>query len=370
MRKVFSYIAIAALSVIVSGCVEPFSFDIDRSNEPIVIESYITDVSFNQSTLYPSDGRFFKTTLRYGQNLFGKGDNVSGAQVLLHSDRNETWSYTEWAPGDYRLLDSQFMAQRGVQYKLEIRLPNNDIFESDWESLPVVENRMGELGFEETTKIDTKFNKGEKVIEEVNGIELTVDIPTNESTDRRYLMWQYETTWIYRAGRLGPENPLYQCWVSGNAYLSQFNLNEDTKGGYKENLVFIDVETNERVLHEMSILVNQFSIDKKYYNFLQDLEKQRESSNLFAAPPFNLNSNYHGVNTENPVFGYFSVRDEEAKRMYFSVEDLSYSVNSNVLFETCQSAIPPYAPDDPCDNCLNYSYGGEPSLDAPYWWSR
>ena len=356
--------------VLLFGCIEPFYFELEEDSPPLVIQSYVSDVSYDESLLYPSDGRFFTTTLRYGQNLFGKGINVSGAEVLLHSDKGEFWSYSENRPGEYLLTDPQFAAIKGNKYKLEITLPTSEKYESTWEEIYSGEHAMGDLGFVETTVFNNRFDRGEEILQEISGVELTVEVPNNTTSNKRFYMWEYESAWIFIAGRLDFEDPLYDCFVRSTSYLQGFDLTEDNSGGYTENLAFVRVEANERVLYDMSILVKQFIISQEYYNFLIELGKQTESNNIFATPPFNLKTNYKGINTDYPVFGYFSVRDEEAKRMYFSVDDLSYVVDTTILIQNCRTAEPPYAPDDPCDNCLNYSYGGEASLDTPRWWVR
>ena len=357
-------------SYIVTGCIEPYYFDIESSSDPLVIESYISDVSFNKSLLYPSDGKYFITKLKYGQNLFNKGQNVTGAKVEVLSGNGNSWMYTEVSPGEYWLLDKDFHAVIETKYKTKITLSNNEIYESEWEMLHVDHQKMGDISFIETEmyKIQFKNGGGDKSLGKVNGIELTVEIPVNLSSKKKYYKWQYEQTWIYLAGRLSNDNPFYKCWVRGNSILSPYTIAEDNVGGYNKSLVFINVDTNERTFKDLSVLVKQFIISKDYYNFLKELEEQGHANNIFTGPPYNLKTNYYSLNNNKPVFGYFSVRHEEAKRFYFSVADLSYYVDSNIGIANCRSAIGPYPPDDPCDNCLNYIYGGEPTIIKPYWW--
>lgn len=366
-KKTFQILFIVSFTVV--GCIEPYSFDIENVDPPLVIESYISNVSYNESIEYPSDGRFFVTKLRYGQNLKNKGQNVTDAQVKLLSDNNNNWTYTSVESGEYWLLDNDFQAVGGTRYKLQVTLISGEMYESDWEELHDSVGEMNDISFIETERIEVRYtNKGtEEELVNVKGIELTVDIPVNTSETKKFYMWQYDPAWIFIAGRLPITNPNYKCWVRGKSYLSQYTLLEDNIGGYKNSLVYIDVETNERVFIDLSILVKQYIISEDYYNFLSELIDQGQSSDIFATPPYNLKTNYHNSNNK-PVFGYFSVRHEEARRMYFSVTDLSYYVNSNAIKETCQSAIGPYAPDDPCDNCLDYNYGGDPETIKPTWW--
>lgn len=355
--------------LVLTTCIEPYSFNVDDSNERLVIESFITDVSYIESFDYPSDGRFFTTTLRYGQKINGFGESVTQAIVSIEASNGNEWFYTETSAGTYVLLDPDFKALKGIDYKLNVLLANNERFESDWARLESDEHKMGDISFVESENFETVYQRGEKIVKEVAGINLTVDIPEKANEESKFYLWQYDATWIYIAGRRSYRDPTYKCWVTGNSYLSDFTVGEDTKGGYTKELVFIDVETNERVFYDASFLIKEYIISEDYYNFLNELNKQQtEASNVFAPPPYDLKTNYHGINTENPVFGYFSVRDEEAKRMYFTAAELSFNVDTNAVIDACRSAIGPYPPDDPCDNCLFYNYGGEPSLSPPWWW--
>ena len=357
------------VSLAATGCIEPFSFDIENDDPPLVIESYISNVSYNESIEYPSDGRFFITKLRYGQNLMDKGQNVTDAQVRLLSDNGLSWMYTSVRPGEYWLLDTDFQAVTGARYKLQVSLLSGEIYDSDWETMDDSVGEMSDISFIESERIKVQFiNKGtEEELVNVNVVELTVDVPINTSEAKKYYMWQYEPTWEFIAGRLTSANPYFKCWVRGKSYLSQYTILEDNVGGYSKSLINIDVDANEKVFVDLSVLVKQYVISEDYYNFLNELNDQGQSSDIFATPPYNLKTNYYNSNNK-PVFGYFSVRYEEARRMYFSVADLSYYVNSNELIDVCRSAIGPYPPDDPCDNCLEYNFGGDPGIVKPSWW--
>lgn len=368
IKKIISLFLIITYST--TGCIEPYYFELEKSSLPLVIESYISNVSYDRSIQYPSDGHYFITKLRYGQNLLNEGQNVTDAQVALLSKNDESWNYTDVSPGEYWLLDKNFQAEIGKSYKLKVTLENGEIFESDWETLYINVEEMNEVSFIENERVKIRYsNRGkDKSLIEIKGIELTADIPLNTSSGKKFYMWQYEPTWIYLAGRVDLRSPYYRCWIRGKSFLSQYTIHEDNVGGYTKSLAFIEVETNERVYNDLSILVRQFIISKDYYNFLKELNEQGQSNNIFTAPPFNLKTNYHSVNSEKQLFGYFSVRHEEARRMYFSVKDLSYYVNSKTGIEVCKSAIGPYDPEDPCDNCLNYNAGGEPINIKPSWW--
>ena len=366
-----SYLYYIVIFTSFTACIDPYSFDVENVKQPLVITSYISDVSYNETLAYPSDGRYFTTILNYGQNLSRNGSNISGAQVQLLSEKGELWQYTEMQnqPGKYILLDNEFKAEERVGYKLKITLPNEDQFESDWEVYQNDHREMGAVSFTEAERYKSEFrkNSNKPEIVTVKGAILNVSMPMLERSEKLFYKWEYESTWIYRAGRLSFYHPLHKCYVKGNSYLSEYTIAEDISGGYNQDLVFIEVENNERFYDRMSILVKQLKISKEYYNFLDELNKQNDKKDLFAAPPYNLKTNFHALNNDQPVFGYFYVAHEEAKRMYISGNDFTFGLGGN-FSSVCNLAIPPYAPDDPCDDCRDYNSGGQSSTTRPWWW--
>lgn len=370
MRKLF-FVLFIALGI--NSCIEPFDFDIENPQRPLVIEAYISDVSYSETLQYPSDGRLFDVKLRYGQDLTGYGEPVLGAYVYLESSEGQSWVYDPLVSdkGTYVLLDFDFKAVPGIEYRLVINGPAEEVIESDWLSLPNQPSPMGEVSFKEAEILEADLIRpGEDpVIRSVQGVNVTVDIEEKPVERDDFYMWAYDTHWIIKAYRRDRLDPRYQCWIEGNSYLSQFDITHDIKGGYTQELSFLKVDDNERFSEGMSILVKQFAINEEYYNFLSELQKQYLSGELFAPPPYNLNTNYTSLDADYPVFGYFSIRHEEAKRIYLTRMMFSF-FSSNSYRKGCIDAIPPYGENDPCDDCRNYYFGGTASTQMPWWWQE
>lgn len=66
MKKTYQYLLLL-YSLLAGSCIEPFTFEVKNEEPPLVIESYISDVSYNESLQYPSDGRYFTTKLSFGK---------------------------------------------------------------------------------------------------------------------------------------------------------------------------------------------------------------------------------------------------------------------------------------------------------------
>ena len=140
----------------------------------------------------------------------------------------------------------------------------------------------------------------------------------------------------------------------------------DDEGGYSKDLFFVEIEGNERILNEFSVLIEQQVMNEDYYFFWKEMQDLNQPDGVFATPPFNLKSNLTA--SKGKVYGYFGVVREQAVRWYFNRTDLSYNV-PNWLPEECQRECGPGCPPPPCFNCLRYE-GGDVTNIRPTWWGR
>ncbi|UII34377.1 DUF4249 domain-containing protein [Fulvivirga ulvae] len=360
----------ALLFTIVFGCIEPYEFVIKNDAPTLVVEGFITDISYNQSKAYPSDGRYFNVKLSYTSDVTNKrGEAVTGATVQLVSNEEKGWLYNEVSGGEYVLQNEDFAARPGVKYKLLISISDGDTFESEWLGLPEVEEQeMGEISFKELSKEVYEIVAGEKKVRTVEGISLQVDIPKNEGHEPRYYKWHTEPIWEYTV----PLRPYVNktCWIRSNTYLSSYTLQEDYVGGYSNSLFFMETHGNERLFERFSLLVRQYLLSKEDYYFFSELQEQATSGAFFDKPPYNLKTNISSVESNKKVVGYFWIASEQARRWYFDIYDLSYPVNNHLLEECLKPYGPPAMGEiDPCKDCLGYP-NGTPSLEKPEWWIR
>ena len=81
--------------LILSGCIEPYEFRIENKAPTLVVEGFISNVSYNETLQYPSDGRFFTVKLRLTSDVINVSDEVvEHASVTLVSDAGEEWEYS------------------------------------------------------------------------------------------------------------------------------------------------------------------------------------------------------------------------------------------------------------------------------------
>jgi hypothetical protein len=358
------------LFFIIAACVEPYQFVI-RDDEPsLVIEAYLSDKSYNETLTYPSDGRYFTVKLSYTGDVTNvRSKPVSYAVVELRNDRNETWYYTESAAvaGVYELLDDDFKAERDVRYKLRIQLPEEEIYESDWEALPATETPpMGAIGFKEFVMQKYAIQANEEVVVSVKAVQTQIEIPENTLGVPLYYRWSFVPHWIYIAP-LSPSVvlPGHTCWATTPYYLRNYAIQKDFAGGYKKDLFSMETVRNERIFEQFSVLIVQHAITEPYYTFWSEMREQNQEASIVDKPPFNLATNFHALDSEKRVFGFFGVVNEQATRWYFSKKDLSYFVENTLKEDCLKSYGGPPAPE--CFDCREYSRADATNV-KPSWW--
>lgn len=358
--------SILFLIVIVFSCVEPYEFFVSDNQRTLVIEAIISDKSFNETLDYPSDGRYFTAKLTYtGDVTNERPDPVTGAGVELVSSNGESWVYTETDPGTYALLDVEFRARQAVRYKLVVS-NGEDYYESSWEELPASEvPPIGDVGFVETEKEVYVVEAGENVVRTKKGINVVIPLAAHEKEAIHY-RWRYTPTWIYRAPLASSAGPNYTCWATNKNYLKDYTLQLDNTGGYQKSLFFIETIRNERLFEEFSLLVTQYAMTEAEYFFWDEMQAQAEGGAINDTPPFNIVTNF--VNKDKKrVSGYFGVSQEQARRWYFNIDDLSYHV-VKTLKDDCLVDYGPGGPSAGCLDCREYAHGDATTI-RPAWWT-
>ena len=358
------------LFLFVVSCIEPYEFVVPADSRALVVEAFISDKSFSDTKSYPSDGRYFSATLSYTSDVTNvRSELISGASVSLVNDLGEQWDYTESSdsPGTYYLIDDDFKALKGIRYKLKAFPPNDDSYETDWEEMPAADiPAMGEIGFAETEVQRYQIEANKPVLNSIKGVTANISLPANSKKEKAFYRWEFNPTWIYIAPLVSVSNPGYRCWATSNTYISDYILQTDVAGGYKKDLFFLETIRNERLFEDFSALVLQYSMSEEYYSFWNEMQQKALGGALFDAPPYNLKSNWHAMEEDKAVSGYFGVVQEQAKRWYFNKGDLSYYVE-NTMKADCLVVYGPGGPAEECLDCRFYSFGTTTTT-KPAWW--
>ena len=83
-----------------------------------------------------------------------------------------------------------------------------------------------------------------------------------------------------------------------------------------EPILFIDSGKSDRLMLQYSILVKQYSISSREYDFWNNMKQVNESGgDIFAKQPFSVTSNIHNINNpKERVLGLFPGLSCEAEK--------------------------------------------------------
>ncbi|MFT5884377.1 MAG: hypothetical protein ACI9IP_000832 [Arcticibacterium sp.] len=359
------------LGILFLGCVDKFDFNVVQESGGLVIESFITDISYLESLAIPSDGYYFKVTLSETSDVDNiRNIKVPEAKVYLLDDQGNKWDYTETGDvvGDYYLLSDSFKAEKGKAYQLNVELKEGQHFESDWEIMPKAVNEMGEFNLEEVNTQEYIYEAGEPVVKDVEGMKLYLNVPINEEIGQINYRWSFVPLWMYTAKLASVVNSQkIICWVRSNLYQKDYVLQNSNKGGFNQELFYLRTKGNERVFQYFSTLINQDIVSEGYNTFWKDLDAQKDKGGLFDQAPFGLRTNFISTNSGWTVNGYFGVIDRNTQRWTFNPESLSYVIENTIENNCLLLDNEPGAKEGQCYYCDEYNQGNATTR-SPSWW--
>ncbi len=284
----------------------------------------------------------------------------SGASVSVEDSTGGTFTFIETANGKYTSIPLSLNPRD--KYRLKIATSTGGQYASDFVEL------------KESPPIDSVSWKQQNDVM----IYVSTHDPQNNT---RYYRWDFAETWQYRApleSELGVENGLiyyivrrpdaqkYNCWstdystdllLGSSVALSQDVISMAPVAVVPQNSVKINLR--------YSILVKQYAITDKAYQYFQILKKNTENlGSIFDAQPTQLIGNIHSIkNPSEIVIGYFTASSVQQKRIFISsgeVTDWHYVYQGR----TCDEQI--VIDQDPT-NYLLYTYP-DPEY-SPYFFS-
>ena len=209
------------------------------------------------------------------------------------------------------------------QYRLRIKTSDNRIYLSDLVAIkptPPIDS----IGY--TANID--------------GVKIYAN--THDATNNsRYYRWDYAETYQYHAAYNSsyisdgtqillrtPAQQVYTCWRSDFspdiAIVSTKQLTQDVV--YQAPITQID-NSSEKIAIDYSILIRQYALTEDAYTFWQQTKKNTEQlGSIFDALPSQINGNIHCIsNPAEPVFGYLTITNIQAKRIFINKSQLPYA---------------------------------------------
>jgi hypothetical protein len=301
-------------------CIDPYSPKLRGYGSLLVVDGLITD----ENTSY---------TVKLSGTIQEQNEMplmVSDATVFLTDDEGNNISLNNKGKGIYKTDSTGFKGIIGRTYILHILTHNGDEYESE----PCLMQSVPEIDSIYYAKEQELINNGS---ETSDGIRIYLD--SKPGDNNHYYRWDFKETWKFKVPNpkkyeyindsiINPVTTVKEyCWANRNS--DEILIHSDYSGQadriVNEPIFFIASDKSNRLLIQYSILIRQYSISKKEYDFWNNMKQVNESGgDIFAKQPFSVKSNIHNINDQlEQVLGYFQVSAVKQKRKSISFSDIS-----------------------------------------------
>lgn len=320
------YRSFIVLAIILNseGCVTKFMPELDENRELLVVDGLLTD--------QPETN-----TIRLTKSLpIGKMSNIKpvlGCTVSIIDDLDNLVTLKETGNGYYITDSLKFRGVTGRKYTLRIQSHSGVLNNYSYESLP--------MELIPVPPIDSLFWK-KFLIEEGNdyyapkeGCEIYLD-SHDDTRECQFFRWDFTETWEIILPFIVPNRVCWATNKSGSILIKNTSLLSETSVS-RFPINFISPAT-DRLKEKYSILVNQYSINEKEYEYWDNMQRLTEhSGSLYDIIPFSVPGNINCVDdpTEK-VLGYFSVSAKTSRRIFIA-DSLSGMVQ---LYNDCPISPP------------------------------
>jgi hypothetical protein len=270
---------------------------------------------------------------------------VSDAAVSITDETGTRTTLTPFGNGIYKTDSLTFRGEIGKTYRLNIKTSNGKVYESDSCTMMPVPP-IDSIYFDKDVKLtdnNTVTRQG-----------LSVFLDSKGGVDDKYFMrWEFEEAWKFSVPlprlylfvndttwiQLTNDQINEYCWKSARSSgITTGAILSGSSGTLKKQAIqFISPELSDRLSIRYSILVKQYSVSQKEYDYWNNLQQVSETNgDIFGAQPFAVVSNIKNINNSTEqVLGYFQVSAVAKRRKYI---DFNETIPLNLPFyhTTCQ----------------------------------
>jgi hypothetical protein len=332
-------IAVVAVFIICT-CIDQYSPNLKVYDSLLAVDGLITDANV------PYIVKLSRTL----QNQNDSPPSVSDAIVSLTDDAGNNSTFINTGSGIYKTDSTEFRGIVGRTYVLHIATSDGKEYESE----PCLMYPVPGIDSIYFLKDQQLVSNGTQTLD---GVSIYLD--SKGEDNNQYYRWAYEETWKFRVPYpkkydyikgadpnfpgIAPVKDVKEfCWKNRKSdEILTGSVNSASSARIeKEPILFIGTDQSDRLLIQYSILVSQYSISKKEYDFWNNLKQINESGgDIFAKQPFTVISNIKNIN--NPaerVLGYFQVSAVKQKRKNISFSDL-VGINLPVYHYPCERLV-------------------------------
>ena len=254
---------------------------------------------------------------------------LSNYEVIISDNLGNSEGLKEIEKGTYQTSPDGIQGVIGRSYKLMIKSPSNNRYETEFEILkkPIeIDNVYSKVKYQTVAGYD----------HDLNGLQFYVDTKMAD-VDTNYILWRLEDSYEYNANYrakyiydkfrmqfLIPSDSLLTCWQTRKRKeiitTSTKNLTEPII--LNMPLQFISTETKELSVR-YSVLVKQYTLSYEAYDYWNKLtEIEDDVSWLYATLPYPVSGNIRNITNDSEiVLGYFMVAGIDKKRIFVDKPD-------------------------------------------------
>ena len=330
------YLLLLIISFFLLSCEEYFTPDIDKQEVAYAFDGLITD--------QPGP---YRVTITKSEGYNGKNTIVTDAEVFIKCSDGKTHELLPDSSGSYRTDSASFVGEVGKTYQLIVNTSDNKKFTSDPEEmLACPEIDVVSAKYYETKKIVTNgsnyFNELEKGICATNityasnftpyyRYECKIILQTRQRYDSPMLVERY----IYR-----PITTLRQLMIADASQYSDNRIYENTMSKVSTTALNVRIDSlvpdnNEYKVSNCGeyVLVSQYSLSEKQYNFWKAVNDQQKNSNYLFGQIENQPIGNMQSDTGDKTLGFFCVSSVKQKHGAFSLNEKKKTIKSyNVAY--------------------------------------
>jgi hypothetical protein len=301
--------------VFMTGCIEPYSPDLQGENENIyVVSGEVTN----------HEGYQVVTISKAASVSQPVNIPVAGATLRIEDDQDHVFSMEEYSAGQYRAwIDQQFLLA-GRSFRVHILLPDGEEIISDYDmihSCPA----MDSVYYKRIDMVSPESGAN------VKAIQFYTDFHAAE-TDSRYYRWSAVETWehhspwpieYYYDGKVNvvdpPDYSLSVCWITEPytrvTTLSTANMVSNDYPMFP--IIYVDNSTT-RLYFGYSVLITQHALSEAAYNFREQLRINNDHhGGLYESQPLPVTGNLKSVTDPGKkVLGFFEASGTSEKRIF------------------------------------------------------
>jgi hypothetical protein len=296
-------------------CIDPYYPKLKGFDPLLVVDGLITD-----------DNSSYKVKLsRTYQEQNAASEIVSDARVYITDDDKNISLLENQGNGIYKSDSLNFRGIAGKKYTLHILTGNGNEYMSDQCIMRPVPD-IDSVYFARDQEFVNNFTGS------LTGARIYLDSKMGDAD--QYFRWGFDETWKFKLPTvkkydyinsktiIAVKNIKQFCWKSRKS--DEILIHPANQGQNisirKQPIFFISTDKSDRLTIEYSIMVSQYSVSKKEYDFWESMKRSNESGeDIFASQPFSVLSNIHNINDpKERVLGYFQVSAVKQKRIFIT----------------------------------------------------